>query len=40
MKRLPLSDKDRDFVLSLLAAPLKANGELKKAPKEHRRRHE
>jgi hypothetical protein len=39
MKRLPLSDKDRDFVLSLLAAPPKANAELKKAAREYRRRH-
>jgi hypothetical protein len=37
--RQPLSDKDRDFVLALLAAPPKANAELKKAAKQHRRRH-
>jgi hypothetical protein len=39
MKRSPLSDEDRNFVLSLLAAPPKANTDLKKAAKEHRRRH-
>jgi hypothetical protein len=35
--RPPLSDEDRDFVLSLLAAPPKANADLKKAVKELRR---
>lgn len=38
-QRSPLSDEDRDFVLSLLAAPPKANAALKKAVKQHRRRH-
>lgn len=38
-QRPVLSDEDRDFVLSLLAAPPKANADLKKAAKEHRRRH-
>jgi hypothetical protein len=37
--RSPLSNEDRDFVLSLLAAPPKANAELKKAARERRRRH-
>jgi hypothetical protein len=37
--RSALSDEDRDFLLSLLAAPPKANTELKKAAREHRRRH-
>ena len=37
--RLALSDEDRDFVLSLLAAPPKANADLQKAAREHRRRH-
>jgi hypothetical protein len=37
--RAPLSDEDRDFVLSLLASPAKANADLKKAAKQHRRRH-
>src|SRR6266852_470752 len=36
-QRPPLSDEDRDFVLSLLAAPPKANADLKKAAKEYRR---
>jgi hypothetical protein len=36
--RPPLSDEDRDFVLSLLAAPPIANGDLKKAVREQRRR--
>jgi hypothetical protein len=38
-RRFPLSDEDRDFLLSLLAAPPKANADLKKAAKEQRRRH-
>jgi hypothetical protein len=37
--RSPLSNEDRDFVLSLLAAPPKANAELKKAARERRRQH-
>jgi hypothetical protein len=37
--RRPLADEDRDFLLALLAAPPKANADLKKAAKEHRRRH-
>ena len=37
--RPALSDEDRDFVLSLLAAPPKANADLQKAAREHRRRH-
>ena len=37
--RLALSDEDRDFVLSLLAAPPKANADLQKDAREHRRRH-
>ena len=37
--RSALSDEDRDFVLSLLAAPPKANADLQKAAREHRRRH-
>jgi uncharacterized protein (DUF1778 family) len=36
-KRLPLSDEDRDFLLSLLAAPSKGSAELKKAARERRR---
>jgi hypothetical protein len=36
-QRLPLSDEDRDFLLSLLAAPPKANAALKQAAKERRR---
>ncbi len=38
--RSPLSDVDRDFVISLLADPPPANAALKKAAREHRRRHE
>jgi hypothetical protein len=38
-QRPPLADEDRDFLLALLAAPPKANADLKKAAKEHRRRH-
>ncbi len=38
-QRSPLSDEDRDFLLSLLAAPPKANADLKKAAKERRSRH-
>jgi hypothetical protein len=38
-QRSPLSDEDRDFLLSLLAAPPKANADLKKAARERRRRH-
>jgi hypothetical protein len=38
-KRPPLSDQDRDFLLSLLAAPPKANATLKKAARKQRRRH-
>jgi hypothetical protein len=38
-KRPPLSDEDRDFLISLLSAPPKANAALKKAAKEQRRRH-
>lgn len=38
-QRPPLPDEDRDFLLSLLAAPPKSNPALKKAAKEHRRRH-
>jgi hypothetical protein len=38
-QRPPLSDEDRDFLLSLLAAPPKPNPDLKKAAKEQRRRH-
>jgi hypothetical protein len=37
--RAALSDEDRDFLLALLAAPPKANAELKKAAKDYRRRH-
>ena len=37
-QRQPLEDEDRDFILALLAAPPKANADLKKAAKEHRRR--
>ncbi len=37
--RSALSDEDRDFVLSLLAAPPKANADLQKAAPEHRRSH-
>jgi hypothetical protein len=36
-QRSPLSDEDRDFILSLLAAPPKANAEFKKAARERRR---
>ncbi len=38
-QRTPLLDEDRDFLLSLLAAPPKANADLKKAAKERQRRH-
>ena len=38
-QRSPLSDEDRDFLLSLLSSPPKANTSLKKAAAEHRRRH-
>jgi hypothetical protein len=38
-RRQPLPDADRDFLLALLAAPPKANAELKKAAKDYRRRH-
>jgi hypothetical protein len=38
-QRSPLADEDRDFLLSLLASPPKANAALKKAAREHRRRH-
>ena len=38
-QRSPLSDEDRDFVLSLLATPPKANANLKNAAKERQRRH-
>ena len=38
-QRSPLSDEDRDFLLSLLATPPKANADLKKAAKERRRHH-
>lgn len=38
-QRSPLGDEDRDFLLSLLAAPPKANADLKKAARQHRRRH-
>jgi hypothetical protein len=38
-RRSPLSDEDRDFLLSLLAAPPKANAALKKAARKQRRRH-
>jgi hypothetical protein len=38
-QRPPLGDEDRDFLLSLLAAPPKPNANLKKAAREHRRRH-
>ena len=38
-QRATLSDAGRDFVLSLLAAPAKANAALKKAAREYRRRH-
>ena len=38
-QRSPLSDEDRDFVLSLLATPPKATADLKKAAKQYRRRH-
>ena len=37
-QRSALSDEDRDFLLSLLAAPPKANPDLVKAAEEHRRR--
>lgn len=36
--RPALSDEDRDFVLSLLAAPPKATAELRKAARAYRRR--
>lgn len=39
-QRRPLADKDRDFVLALLANPPKANSHLKKAAREYRRRHD
>jgi hypothetical protein len=38
-QRSPLSDEDRDFLLSLLATPPKGNADLKKAAKERRRYH-
>jgi hypothetical protein len=38
-QRPPLADPDRDFLLSLLAAPPKANRTLKKVARENRRRH-
>jgi hypothetical protein len=38
-QRAPLSDEDRDLLLSVLAAPPKANVNLKKAAREQRRRH-
>ena len=38
-RRAPLSDEDRDLLLSLLAAPPKANADLKKAAKDWRCRH-
>jgi hypothetical protein len=38
-RRSPLSDKDRDFLLSLLAAPPKPNAAFKRAAREQRRRH-
>jgi hypothetical protein len=38
-QRAPLSDEDRDFLLSVLAAPPRANPKLKKAAREQRRRH-
>ena len=38
-QRSPLSDKDRDFLLSLLAAPPTANADLRKAARERRRHH-
>jgi hypothetical protein len=37
-RRPPLSDEDRDFLLSLLDAPPKPNADLKKAAEEWRRR--
>ncbi len=37
-QRSALSDEDRDFLLSLLAAPPKANSDLEKAAEERRRR--
>jgi hypothetical protein len=37
-QRTLLSDEDRDFVLSLLSAPPKANADLKKAVNEQRLR--
>src|SRR5205085_10720478 len=37
-QRPPLSDEDRDFILSLLAAPPRANADLKRAATERRRR--
>jgi len=38
-QRAPLSDEDRDFLFSVLAAPPKANMNFKKAAREQRRRH-
>jgi hypothetical protein len=38
-QRRPLPDEDRDFVLALLAKPPAATSPLKKAAREHRRRH-
>ena len=38
-KRPRLADRDRDFVLALLANPLDAVANLKKAAEEYRRRH-
>jgi uncharacterized protein (DUF1778 family) len=35
-QRSPLSDEDRDFLLTLLDAPPKANADLKKAAKQRR----
>ena len=37
-QRSPLADEDRDFLLTLLASPPKANAALRKAAREHRRR--
>jgi hypothetical protein len=37
--RAPLADEDRDFLLALLSDPPKANASLKKAARQHRRRH-
>jgi hypothetical protein len=39
-RRPPLSDEDRDFLLSLLDTPPKPNADLKKAADEWRSRHE